>query len=79
MPNNGYSSNWVNAHQTRDERAAKYALCRSAGIPTAWARAMRDWSQSQLDRKLACIAKAQISIRPDGRLQLNKAVPLASQ
>jgi hypothetical protein len=45
-------SDWVNAHQTREERSLKYHLCRLAGWNVAWAGSMRDWSWHSILRRV---------------------------
>jgi hypothetical protein len=45
-------SNLVNAHQTAEERRGKYWLARSHGWNSYHAQAMRDFSNSALDKRL---------------------------
>lgn len=40
----------VNQAQTAEERREKYWLARSCGANASWARAMRDWRLSKIER-----------------------------
>jgi hypothetical protein len=42
----------VNAHQTPDERRAKYARLRAAGFNSWFARRARDWTASHVTRQI---------------------------
>jgi len=43
-------SNFVNLWQSPEDRQAKYHLARSLGVDYRWARRMRDWRLSKIER-----------------------------
>ena len=44
-------NNLVNLWQTNEERQNKYHLALSLGVSPKWARVMRDWRLSKIERK----------------------------
>lgn len=45
-------SGLINLHQTKEHRRQKYWLAISMGKSPAWARTMRDWRLTALERRL---------------------------
>jgi len=43
----------VNLHRSQEERRDQYNLLRACGFAVSWARQMRDWRMSKIDRLLA--------------------------
>lgn len=41
---------YINLCQSKEERQRKYWLCRSLGVNSYWAAAMRDWRITKIER-----------------------------
>jgi len=64
--------NFVNLHQTPDERRGKYNLAREAGLPVSLSRRVRDWSYPHLHNLIEIYNEGEIWNQQNGEKNARK-------